>query len=42
MEGTALRARLLELLATDSPLSGLTPQDQRALHSLLEQAIASP
>ncbi|MEW2298163.1 MarR family transcriptional regulator [Streptomyces sp. NPDC006743] len=38
-EGTALRERLLELLAQDSPLAGLTPQQQRVLHDLLEQAI---
>ncbi|MFD9302044.1 MarR family winged helix-turn-helix transcriptional regulator [Streptomyces sp. NPDC060048] len=41
-EGAALRARLLGLLAVDSPLSGLTPQDQRVLHGLLERAVASP
>lgn len=41
-EGTALRERLLELLAVDSPLSGLTPQEQRVLHGLLEQAVTSP
>ncbi|QES47336.1 MarR family transcriptional regulator [Streptomyces venezuelae] len=40
-EGTALRTRLLELLAVDSPLSGLTPQEQRVLHGLLDQAIAT-
>ncbi|MGW7454517.1 MarR family winged helix-turn-helix transcriptional regulator [Streptomyces sp. NPDC054787] len=40
-EGTALRTRLLELLAADSPLSGLTPQEQRVLHGLLEQAVTS-
>ncbi|MFJ4777622.1 MarR family winged helix-turn-helix transcriptional regulator [Streptomyces sp. NPDC088762] len=38
-EGTALRARLLELLAVDAPLSGLDPQEQRVLHGLLERAI---
>lgn len=38
-EGTALRGRLLELLAQDSPLAGLTPQQQHVLHDLLEQAI---
>jgi DNA-binding MarR family transcriptional regulator len=38
-EGTARRERLLELLAQDSPLAGLTPQQQRVLHDLLEQAI---
>ncbi|MEU6758147.1 MarR family transcriptional regulator [Streptomyces sp. NPDC046685] len=40
-EGAALRTRLLELLAVDSPLSGLTPQEQRVLHGLLEQAVTS-
>jgi len=39
-EGTALRERLLALLTQDSPLGGLTPQQQRLLHELLEQAIA--
>ncbi|WP_043628455.1 MarR family winged helix-turn-helix transcriptional regulator [Nonomuraea candida] len=38
-EGNALRERLLELLVQDSPLAGLTPQQQRALQDLLEQAI---
>ncbi|ORT60694.1 MarR family transcriptional regulator [Streptomyces sp. CB03238] len=37
--GSALRERLLELLAQDSPLAGLTPEQQRALQGLLEQAI---
>ncbi|MBT2447726.1 MarR family transcriptional regulator [Streptomyces sp. ISL-43] len=40
-EGSALRARLLELLAVDSPLSGLAPQEQRVLHGLLEQALTT-
>ncbi|WP_457033650.1 hypothetical protein [Kitasatospora sp. P5_F3] len=40
-EGTALRERLLGLLAVDSPLSGLTPEEQRVLHGLLEQAITA-
>ncbi|MEW2136362.1 MarR family transcriptional regulator [Streptomyces sp. NPDC005409] len=40
-EGAALRTRLLELLAEDSPLSGLTPQEQRVLHGLLEQVVTS-
>ncbi|ROT33759.1 MarR family winged helix-turn-helix transcriptional regulator [Micromonospora sp. HM5-17] len=39
-QGTALRERLLALLAQDSPLGGLTPQRQRLLQDLLEQAIA--
>jgi DNA-binding MarR family transcriptional regulator len=38
-EGTALRERLLELLARDSPLAGLGPRQQRTLQELLEQAI---
>ncbi|MEU9303085.1 MarR family transcriptional regulator [Streptomyces sp. NPDC048269] len=41
-EGTALRTRLLEVLAVDSALSGLTPQEQRVLHGLLERALTSP
>ncbi|MEU5806716.1 MULTISPECIES: MarR family winged helix-turn-helix transcriptional regulator [unclassified Streptomyces] len=40
--GTALRERLLDLLAVDSPLSGLSQQEQRVLHSLLEQAVTGP
>jgi MarR family transcriptional regulator, organic hydroperoxide resistance regulator len=38
-EGAALRERLLELLARDSPLGGLTADQQRALQGLLEQAL---
>ncbi|MEU4547466.1 MarR family winged helix-turn-helix transcriptional regulator [Nonomuraea dietziae] len=38
-EGSALRERLLELLAQDSPLAGLAPEQQRVLQDLLEQAI---
>ena len=41
-QGTRLRERLLELLARDSPLAGLTPEQQRALQDLLEQAITRP
>ncbi|MFJ8312047.1 MULTISPECIES: MarR family winged helix-turn-helix transcriptional regulator [unclassified Streptomyces] len=41
-EGNALREQLLELLARDSPLAGLTTQQQRDLHNLLEQAITRP
>jgi DNA-binding MarR family transcriptional regulator len=41
-QGTALRERLLELLARDSPLAGLTPGQQRALQDLLERAITRP
>jgi DNA-binding MarR family transcriptional regulator len=40
--GTRLRERLLELLARDSPLGSLTPEQQRALQDLLEQAITRP
>jgi len=38
-EGTALRERLLELLAQESPLAGLTAREQRALRDLLERAV---
>lgn len=38
-EGTALRARLLELLAEDSPLAGLTGEQQTQLQQLLQQAV---
>ncbi|MFF9282624.1 MarR family winged helix-turn-helix transcriptional regulator [Streptomyces griseosporeus] len=38
-EGTALRARLLELLAEDSPLAGLTGDQQAQLQQLLQQAV---
>ncbi|MFJ9041114.1 MarR family winged helix-turn-helix transcriptional regulator [Streptomyces sp. NPDC102406] len=38
-QGTALRARLLELLAQESPLAELDPGQQRALHDLLERAV---
>jgi DNA-binding MarR family transcriptional regulator len=41
-EGTALRERLLGLLAQDSPLAGLSPRQQRTLQELLEQAIVKP
>lgn len=41
-QGTQLRERLLELLARDSPLGGLTLEQQRALQDLLEQAITRP
>lgn len=40
--GTAVRERLLELLAQDSPLAGLTNQQQHALQGLLEQAVSRP
>jgi DNA-binding MarR family transcriptional regulator len=38
-EGTALRERLLELLIQDSPLAGLTQQEQSTLHDLLYRAV---
>jgi DNA-binding MarR family transcriptional regulator len=38
-EGTALRERLLELLTQQSPLAGLTNQEQRVLHDLLHRAV---
>ncbi|MEU9123167.1 MarR family transcriptional regulator [Streptomyces sp. NPDC048506] len=38
--GEALREQLLALLSTDSPLAGLTSEQQRTLHQLLEQAVA--
>ncbi|MFC4118906.1 MarR family winged helix-turn-helix transcriptional regulator [Nonomuraea zeae] len=41
-EGEALRERLLDLLAQDSPLAGLDPQQQRSLQDLLEKAITRP
>lgn len=37
--GTALRERLLELLVQDSPLAGLSTEQQRVLQELLEQAV---
>jgi DNA-binding MarR family transcriptional regulator len=37
--GTALREQLLELLAQESPLAALTPEQQRDLQDLLERAI---
>jgi MarR family transcriptional regulator, organic hydroperoxide resistance regulator len=41
-EGNALRERLLELLAHDSPLAGLTSEQQRVLQDLLGQAMTHP
>lgn len=41
-EGNALRERLLDLLAEDSPLAGLDADQQRALQELLERAITAP
>ncbi|MFF1408960.1 MarR family winged helix-turn-helix transcriptional regulator [Streptomyces sp. NPDC058289] len=40
-EGDALRARLLDLLSVDSPVSGLAPEEQGVLRSLLERAVTS-
>ncbi|MCP3754056.1 MarR family winged helix-turn-helix transcriptional regulator [Streptomyces sp. TBY4] len=40
-EGAALRARLLGLLAVDSPVSGLAPEEQDVLRALLERAVTS-
>ncbi|MFI6523524.1 MarR family winged helix-turn-helix transcriptional regulator [Streptomyces uncialis] len=41
-QGTALRERLLELLGEDSPLSGLTQEEQGTLQRLLERAVIRP
>lgn len=41
-QGHALQARLLELLEQDSPLAGLSPDQQRTLQGLLEQALIRP
>ncbi|WP_243744584.1 MarR family winged helix-turn-helix transcriptional regulator [Streptomyces hainanensis] len=38
-EGTDLRGRLLELLGEDSPLGGLSRDEQAALQGLLQRAI---
>lgn len=38
-EGAALREQLLELLAQESPLAGLTLEEQGALHDLLRRAV---
>jgi DNA-binding MarR family transcriptional regulator len=37
--GTSLREQLLELLSEESPLGGLTKQEQAALQDLLSRAI---
>lgn len=39
-DGTELRARLLELLSEESPLAGLTEEEQGVLHDLLERAVS--
>ncbi|WEV24323.1 MarR family transcriptional regulator [Streptomyces sp. 71268] len=41
-QGTALRERLLELLSSDSPLAGLTREEQATLQRLLTQATTRP
>lgn len=38
-KGSALRGTLLELLVQDSPLAGLSQQEQGLLHDLLQRAI---
>jgi DNA-binding MarR family transcriptional regulator len=38
-DGTELRERLLEFLSQESPLAGLTPQEQSLLHNLLHRAV---
>jgi MarR family transcriptional regulator, organic hydroperoxide resistance regulator len=38
--GTELRERLLELLGEESPLAGLTRQEQAVLHALLQRAVS--
>lgn len=38
-EGTALRERLINLLTQESPLAGLTHQEQNILHDLLNRAV---
>lgn len=40
-EGTALRERLIALLTEESPLAGLTHEEQRSLHTLLLRASES-
>lgn len=40
-QGSTLRGKLLELLEQDSPLAGLSPQEQDALHDLLQRAHTS-
>ncbi|MFK4188284.1 MarR family winged helix-turn-helix transcriptional regulator [Streptomyces sparsogenes] len=40
--GTALRERLLELLGVDSPLAGLTQDEQHTLQRLLERVAVQP
>jgi MarR family transcriptional regulator, organic hydroperoxide resistance regulator len=39
-DGAELRGRLLELLGEESPLAGLTEQEQGVLHDLLQRAVS--
>jgi MarR family transcriptional regulator, organic hydroperoxide resistance regulator len=39
-DGTELRGRLLELLGAESPLAGLTQEEQSVLHDLLKRAVS--
>lgn len=39
-DGTQIRERLLQLLTAESPLAGLTRQEQCLLHDLLERAVS--
>jgi MarR family transcriptional regulator, organic hydroperoxide resistance regulator len=39
-DGTALREQLMELLAEESPLAGLTQEEQSVLHDLLKRAVS--
>lgn len=39
-DGTELRGRLLELLSAESPLAGLTPEEQGVLQDLLQRAVS--
>lgn len=41
-DGVALRERLLELLTQESPLAGLTAEQQRTLQELLEKTVTRP
>jgi MarR family transcriptional regulator, organic hydroperoxide resistance regulator len=41
-DGAELRERLLQLLGAESPLAGLTRQEQGVLHDLLQRAVAGP
>jgi DNA-binding MarR family transcriptional regulator len=37
-DGSTLRGKLLDLLQQESPLAGLSPREQDALHDLLQRA----